>query len=242
MITISDLAIQFGKRTLYKDGDWNTLCLPFDVTDGDNTDNVTFSGTPLAGAEARTLSSATVNGTTLNLTFGNPVTTLSAGVPYIIKWTAAQQNIVDPIFWNVTIDKTHHDYDNKATGDLRVRFMGTYQEMTFYLEDKSVLLVGENNQLFYPSPTQQNIDDGIYPKIKPFRAYFKIGNDNGDAPQLTAFNLNFADSEVTGIKTTNYTNFTNSSDAWYTLSGTRLSAQPTKAGLYINNGRKIVIK
>ena len=32
------------------------------------------------------------------------------------------------------------------------------------------------------------------------------------------------------------------SDYWYTLSGTRLSAQPTQPGLYINNGRKVVIK
>jgi hypothetical protein len=32
------------------------------------------------------------------------------------------------------------------------------------------------------------------------------------------------------------------SDYWYTLSGTRLNAQPTKPGLYINNGRKVVVK
>ena len=27
-------------RTLYKDGDWNTLCLPFSVTDGDGKSDV----------------------------------------------------------------------------------------------------------------------------------------------------------------------------------------------------------
>ena len=32
------------------------------------------------------------------------------------------------------------------------------------------------------------------------------------------------------------------SDYWYTLSGTRLSAQPTQPGLYINNGKKVVVK
>ena len=64
-------------RTLYKDGDWNTLCLPFDVT---------LAGSPLADAEARTLSSANLNDGTLTLNFSEPVTTLTAGTPYIIKW------------------------------------------------------------------------------------------------------------------------------------------------------------
>ena len=32
------------------------------------------------------------------------------------------------------------------------------------------------------------------------------------------------------------------SDYWYTLSGTRLNAQPTQKGIYIVNGKKVVIK
>ena len=32
------------------------------------------------------------------------------------------------------------------------------------------------------------------------------------------------------------------SDAWYTLQGRRLPAKPTKSGLYLLNGKKIVIK
>ena len=47
-------------RTLYKDGAWNTICLPFDVT---------IAGSPLAGATARPLTSASIEGTTLTLTF-----------------------------------------------------------------------------------------------------------------------------------------------------------------------------
>ena len=32
------------------------------------------------------------------------------------------------------------------------------------------------------------------------------------------------------------------SEAWYTLDGVRLSGKPSRKGIYINNGRKIVIK
>ena len=44
------------------------------------------------------------------------------------------------------------------------------------------------------------------------------------------------------IPTTNYTNYTNSDDAWYSLDGRRLYGKPTAKGIYINNGKKVVIK
>ena len=75
------------------------------------------------------------------------------------------------------------------------------------------------------------------------RAYFKIGSDGALlARRLTAFNIDFGDDEATGIiSTTNDTNDTNS-DAWFTLDGRRLSAKPSRAGVYINKGIKVVIK
>ena len=51
--------VTLAARTLYKDGKWNTLCLPFDVT---------IAGSPLAGATARPLNSASISGSTLTLT------------------------------------------------------------------------------------------------------------------------------------------------------------------------------
>ena len=34
----------------------------------------------------------------------------------------------------------------------------------------------------------------------------------------------------------------NGSDAWYTIDGRKLSGKPTRAGVYINNGKKVAIK
>ena len=55
---------------------------------------------------------------------------------------------------------------------------------------------------------------------------------------ISAFKLNFGDDESTGITTTNYTN---PSDAWYTIDGQLLNGKPTQKGIYINNGKKVVI-
>ena len=227
------MAVVLSGRTLYKDGAWNTLCLPF---------NVTIAGSPLAGATARALESASISGTTLTLTFGDAVTTLEAGTPYIIKWTADanyvdddEHNIVSPVFSGVTIDAdADGNYDNGISGDNRVRFLGTYKSTAFDAEDKSILLMGGENTLYYPTAGAG---------IGAQRAYFKIGSDGALlARRLTAFNIDFGDDEATGIiSTTNHTNDTNS-DAWYSLDGRKLNGKPAQRGVYINNGNKIVIK
>jgi hypothetical protein len=61
---------------------------------------------------------------------------------------------------------------------------------------------------------------------------------------VRAIVLNFGDEdEETGIlSTTDDTDFTDFDDAWYDLSGRRLSGKPSRVGVYICNGKKVVIK
>ena len=230
--------VTLANRTLYKDGAWNTICLPF---------NVTIAGSPLAGATARPLTSASISGTTLTLTFGDAVTTLEAGTPYIIKWAKADgydeaseetRDLKNPVFSGVTIDSDMHPYDTaeeSVTTDERVRFVGTYKSTAFNADDKSILLMGSENTLYYPTAGAG---------IGAQRAYFKIGSDGALlARRLTAFNIDFGDDETTGIISVHDSGFmVNGSDAWFTLDGRRLSAKPSVKGVYVNNGRKVVIK
>jgi hypothetical protein len=223
------LPVMLDGRTLYKDGSWNTLCLPF---------NVTLNGSPLAGAIARPLSEASISGKTLNLTFGEAVSELVAGTPYIIKWAKANDyvdddahNIVSPVFSGVTIDKTDHSYDNGKSGETRVRFAGTYASRTFDATDKSILFMGGTNMLHYPTRGAN---------IGAQRAYFKIGDDGsaGALARITAFSINFGDNEMTGIIETDASLSTPS--VWYTIDGRKLQGKPAKKGVYISNGRKII--
>ena len=229
--TISDkngylASVTLTDRTLYKDGKWNTLCLPF---------NVVLENSPLEGAVARPLSGASITGTTLNLTFGEPVTTLVAGTPYIIKW-ASGNNLSNPVFKGVTIDATDRSYDNGNGGDSRVRFVGTYKSTTFDSKDMSVLLMGGENTLNYPTTGAV---------IGAQRAYFKIGDGTALASRLTEFCIDFGeDDETTGIisLTSDSSPKSEGSDYWYSLDGRKLSGKPSSKGVYINNGVKVVIK
>ena len=72
--------VTLADRTIYKDGDWNTLCLPFDLTN--------FIDTPLQGATVKTLESTAFSNGTLTLNFSDNLTSIEAGKPYIVKWDA----------------------------------------------------------------------------------------------------------------------------------------------------------
>ena len=215
-------------RTLYKDGEWNTLCLPFDVTiagsvlDGDNVD-------------VRTLGSSEFsNGVlTLNFTDEGGVTQLEAGTPYIIKWDKAEgydaadpdtRDLKNPVFTGVTINKTMNNIPTDY-----VDFKGTYEPMAFDTENKSILLVGGNN-LYWPQAGAS---------IKACRAYFQLNDVNG----VREFHLNFGEEKTTGISLTpDPSRGGEGSSYWYSLDGRKLNEKPTTKGIYVNRGRKIVIK
>ena len=204
-------------RTLYKDGKWNTLCLPF---------NLELEGSPLAGADVRALDNANLTAGTLTLNFTNSITKLVAGTPYIIKW-ASGDNIVNPVFNNVTIDIDNTDPNSTST-DGKVEFRGTYASHSFTNENRSILFLGSDNTLYWPQAGA---------RIGAQRAYFELD----PSASVRAFNLNFGD-EATGIHEMAAGNSRKTATGWYTLDGMRREGKPSVRGIYIHNGQKIVIK
>ncbi len=244
--------VTLAGRKLYKDGYWNTLCLPFNMT----AKQVTAQLEPTELKELDTERKwANVNGQwsvsedghvtgldngTLYLNFKH-ADAIRAGVPYIIKW-ASGSNIVDPVFSGVTIDSD----DPTAVTFTGGKFVGTYSYTQYTNENKSILLLGEDNTLYYPQPARENPDDEtsamVYPSIGAFRAYFQLD----DPASVRAFRLNFGDSEgeSQGIKEIEdgRLKIENEAGAWYTLDGVKVNGKPTRKGLYIVNGKKVVIK
>ena len=54
--------------------------------------------------------------------------------------------------------------------------------------------------------------------------------------------LNIVEFDATGIVSIDNSSSTTGNDVWFTLSGVRLNGKPTKAGIYIVNGKKVIIK
>ena len=229
-------------RTLWKDNSWNTLCLPFSLTAEQ------IAASPIAGADIRKLSSASFDedGTlTLNFTEEGEIT---AGTPYVIKWDGdGSVNIVNPVFEDVTISATMNDnvliFDNTEGAEKGIIFMGTYSPITYTETDNSILFLGANNTLYYPQPDKTNPDHPIYPFSGAQRALCILyGITAGDPDSgINNFVLNFGGEETNSIEN-GILNIENEDGAWYDLIGRKLSGKPKSKGIYINNGRKFIIK
>ena len=252
-------------RTLYKDGDWNTLCLPFALGDDQAESGHELDGTPLEGATLMTLGNSQACNTgfdaqtgTLNLEF-LPATTVEPGVPYIVKWpipdgmTADEfaaayaanpddYDLKNPVFTGVTVTNDAPADHATTSTDGYVTFVGTYGPAAIYADPAVNLYLGAANKLYWPTAAKD---------INSFRAYFQLNNgltcgDPSNPNAARAITLNFGDDEATGIVSAeaNSSLFTlhSSLSEWFTLDGRRLDGQPTQRGIYINNGKKVVIK
>ena len=206
-------------RSFIHDGYWNTICLPFSLDD--------FTGTPLEGATVKSFLSSEFDETTstLTLNFSEELSSIEAGYPYLVMWND-QQTVNDPTFYNVTITETNA----YSSGDGSATFIGCIDPIT-WPATKRILYLGAENTLYYP---EQEIIIGA------FRAYFELNLP--DANQVKAFHMNLGD-ETTGIKAVSQLSTLNSElIPYFSLDGRRLTDKPSTAGLYIHNGRKVLIK
>ena len=221
-------------RTLYKDGSWNTLCLPFDLV---------LEGSPLAGATVKTLESSdydiSTGELTLNFTTGS-LTALSAGTPYLVKWdkpdpyTAYDGNnastcsdIVAPTFSGVTVSTIGGGHADTHYVD----FAGSFSPVDIKANDNAVLYLGAGNKLYYPTKDRTM---GACRAVFRLHNGLAVGNPTAGA-RVTSFVMNLGEDEATEVKEVK-------DNSWYTLDGRRLSGKPTARGIYINNGKKVVIK
>jgi hypothetical protein len=213
-------------RTLYKNGTWNTLCLPFDMTE----EQVSAQLAPAALMELDTEGTygghkTGLEGTTLYLYFKN-ANTITAGRPYIIKWTEGGTDVTNPVFNAVTISSANCAGIPSADGT--VTFQGTYAPAPLAKDDPSNLYLGASNMLYWP--------EGDNFKVNAFRAYFKLS----DGTNASRFVLNFDNGEsTTSVDGLQFT--VDSGETLYDLQGRRVNASPKK-GIYIKQGQKIIVK
>ena len=227
--------VALAGRTLYKDGSWNTLCLPFSLTAEQLADS------PLKGATIKAFSSASFSKGTLTLNFSADRQAITAGVPYIVKW-AAGDHIVNPLFRQVSLTSATASAVTSefatATSPASITFQGIYDSYAIGGEDKSILYLGVSAQgqseLYYPDSEMT---------IHALRAYFKLsGIEAGglsEADFVRGFVLNFdGEEDPTSVS---LPMAKEAAGAWYDLSGRKVNS-PLSRGIYIHNGRKVVVK
>ena len=226
--TVSSATLQ--GRTLWKNGLWNTLCLPFSLT--------SLEGTPLEGAKVKELSKSSFADGTLTLTFSDDLRAIEAGKPYIVKWVNAEQteDIESPVFEGVTVRS-----NTTASSTTCVDFSGAFSPVILTAGNQTTLYMGSDNKLYYPEADMT---------VGACRALFLLKNgltagDFGSAASssVRTFVLNFGDGDTVSVDEVSSLPAASeeSAGAWYDLQGRRLSGKPSVNGLYINNGKIVII-
>lgn len=204
------------KRTFYHDNAWNTLCLPFDV-------DANKVATAFAGAEIREIDLSQCKDNTIQFV---PATEIKAGVPYIIKWNenVADAQTFEKTFEGVTL--VAEPKPVKVNND--ISFTGFYNKTTADKLGESVAAIGAENKLF-------KVASG---EMKGFRAAFVL-NSNA---QPSAIKL-VIDGTATGIEDL-VIDSAKANGRVYNLNGQYVgnSLNGLQPGLYIQNGKKIVVK
>ena len=130
-----------------------------------------------------------------------------------------------------------------------MQFIGTYSPAPLTPNNKSNLFLGAGSTLYYPNDA--NNADGKY-YVNSCRAYFHVDLD-GQA-NVRVFVLNFGDEDTLGILTITADDRASSPNRTgiYTLDGQKIGTasdvsdsenlKALQPGLYIVNGKKVVIK
>ena len=241
--------ITLNGRTLYKDGSWNTLCLPFAM------DATQIAASSLAGATIKELNASesglATNGTlTLKFTTAYdptdaPTGSIVAGKAYIVKWTTTGDDITNPTFPGVIISSTAPtavEFDIAGSTD-KCQFVGQYSPFsigdtsngTYDGDLNEIIMLGANNQLGYSQNART---------LRCFRAHFLVpANSATGQQQARSFVMDFGDgSTATGILTVTADTPKATAVGTFTLDGRRISGQPTQKGVYVVNGKKMVVK
>lgn len=202
---------------------YNTFCVPFDI-------DLTDENSPLYGADVQEFDNVTGS----ILKFKAVTGTMDAGTPYLVKPAA---NVVNPVFTGVTVkevESTTVSIANSESPGVNFQFKGTYNKVTL-ATDKTEQFLNTSGTFSYPS-------DAEHATMKGLRAYFIIPAAviGSGAPELS---ISFDGGENGNDNTTVIDGIeykTVEDGEYYNLAGQRV-AQPTK-GLYIVNGRKVVVK
>lgn len=199
---------------------WNSFCVPF-ALDKDQVTQYFGEGTQLRTYEGNCNN---------NIVYFATVDNIEAGKPYIMKpGNAVVQN---PTFEGVSMVATGLDENGnpQAVGDAStVQMKGIYNHVTL-VQDKTNIYIGAGNKFYYPADAEACQMNGL-------RAYF-IVPEGTDIKKLRA-NLDGATTSLGEIFDTEESN-----TPVYNLQGQCVgnSLSTLKSGIYVQNGKKVVVK
>ena len=152
---------------------------------------------------------------------------MAANTPYLVM---ADENVSLNFESNGTPIPTSESVAVQPTTIEGVTIHGTYTRISNSVAANEGILILQSNNEWKPITTQNSSIT-----VPPFRAYLTLDNLS-----QSSFSIGFSDTpdpaHISGV-----TDEVPNEDIWFTIDGRRLPSTPTLPGIYIQNGRKMVI-
>ena len=226
-------------------GEWNTLVLPFDITVGELSQVLGYaivnvidgSKTVVDGRSSKFYGKLTMKGGNgYHAGEADADTKLAANKPFFVK--TADDMTSDKLSlgsWTI-VEPTNLTVDAGGNG---CQFVGTYTTKTVTKADNEKIWfeLGNWKEWGYIRSDSESTWN-----VLPTEAYIQIPATS-TVSEIT-FILEELDGSTTAISNISADNATGklNAEGWYTLNGVKLQSMPTQKGIYINNGKKVVIK
>ncbi|MBQ8463852.1 MAG: hypothetical protein IJ544_07045 [Prevotella sp.] len=222
---------------------WTTMVLPFDISVADLSQKLGYAIVNVINPAKTVIDGRTGSKFYGKLTMkggnGND-TKLAANKPFLVK---IAENVVttDIDFGDQTI-VAPTDLSVNADDDGTTKFVGTYATKHVDATDKAAthFMLGNYTEWAHIDPAKTSTWD-----IVPFEAYLDLsGLPEGAARNITFYaeELDGTVTAIKGISTDNVNSAKQNVEGWYNLNGVKMQGAPTQKGVYINNGKKIVVK
>ena len=234
----------FANRTL-KANTWYTMVLPFDVKTTELVANLKAKDEVEVGqtqtyhevyAIVNTLSD---NSTANHISYTLEMNKVAANTPFLIK-----------VAEDVALDNVKFTTKKFVSGATTVgngenyggnKFVGVYTATSIKSDGTNVygflgdpnFTAGMENKWYEPANNAWTVN--------PMEAYLIYSpNKTVAAPLITVEDFGGQTTAISEVKAGEFQEV--KTDGWYTINGIKLQGAPTEKGIYINNGKKIVVK
>lgn len=224
--------IAFGDKKMKKQ-EWYAMVLPFDVTPAELVQ---------AFGEYVVVNRLSDASSLNNIKFQLEMSEIPAGTPFIIK-AASEVNWEDAVFADKEISK-----DINPTETAGATFTGTYTAATIQHDSEEADLYEWLCDTDYGKKDASGnlVNTWLKPKsnphtVQPMEAYLILAEGSSYARQITVEDFDGISTSIKSLSVDDIHGL-KVAEGWYTLGGVKLPGAPTEKGVYINNGKKVVIK
>lgn len=220
--------LKSGKKYTWKGEEWNAFILPFDITPKELSEKFGY-------AIVNVVNPAATSGN--NVAFKLQMSgTIKANTPFMLKnYQAVAPNTVIDFGTRKIVAPANAEVsvDANTTGD--IKFIGSYNTKTIDKTNSNLYYYNGEGAWKHLGASSDNTWN-----IAPFNAYIETPATAG-AREIT-FTFEELDGSATAITSVSEESTDTVLEGWYTINGIKLESAPTQKGIYIKDGKKVVIK